>query len=312
MVSPLDPPENLIRLRLACVMLETCACFFDKGSQKKKLDIYLQYFIRYWLIKKELYAIHNQAFPLGMDHILHDCVESLRPKLKIAQTLDEVSAAIEKIELEAMEKLEQMGFQNEQDTQDGLGAIIEGEEDSQDDHSESVTDTDTQTENENEPSVPKGKFEQCQEDDDFIKEFENLMKTDEGMSQAKQTDLNVPMNAKKAIDQGEMKEEGKVVFALVTRKGNKTDVKALHVDQDSRLALGLEAAERERTKKQEEMKNLTLSLAENLAIEEETAELVALSKTPVENRNRERTKKYQHPKAPPNADQMFSVGGRRR
>ena len=122
------------------------------------------------------------------------------------------------------------------------------------------------------------------------------MKTDEGMSQAKQTDLNVPMNAKKAIDQGEMKEEGKVVFALVTRKGNKTDVKALHVDQDSRLALGLEAAERERTKKQEEMKNLTLSLAENLAIEEETAELVALSKTPVENRNRERTKKYQHPK----------------
>ena len=67
--------------------------------------------IRYWLIKKELYAIHNQAFPLGMDHILHDCVESLRPKLKIAQTLDEVSAAIEKIELEAMEKLEQMGFQ---------------------------------------------------------------------------------------------------------------------------------------------------------------------------------------------------------
>jgi len=47
MVSPLDPPENLIRLRLACVMLETCACFFDKGSQKKKLDFYLQETIPY-------------------------------------------------------------------------------------------------------------------------------------------------------------------------------------------------------------------------------------------------------------------------
>ena len=46
-----------------------------------------------------------------MDHILHDCIESLRPKLRIAQTLDEVSDAIEKIEFEAMEKLEQMGFQ---------------------------------------------------------------------------------------------------------------------------------------------------------------------------------------------------------
>ena len=122
------------------------------------------------------------------------------------------------------------------------------------------------------------------------------MKTDDGMSQAKQTDLNVPMNAKKAISDSQNQEDGKVVFALVTRKGNKTDVKALHVDQDSRLAQGLEAAERERTKKQEEMKNLTLSLAENLAIEEETAELIALTKTPVENKNRERTKKYQHPK----------------
>ena len=70
-----------------------------------------KYLIRYWLIKKELYAIHNQAFPLGMDHILHDCIESHRPKLRIAQTLDEVNAAIEKIEIEAMEKLEQMGFQ---------------------------------------------------------------------------------------------------------------------------------------------------------------------------------------------------------
>ena len=124
------------------------------------------------------------------------------------------------------------------------------------------------------------------------------MKTDDGMSQAKQTDLNVPMNAKKAISDSHNQEDGKVVFALVTRKGNKTDVKALHVDQDSRLAQGLEAAERERTKKQEEMKNLTLSLAENLAIEEETAELAALAKTPVENKNRERTKKYQHPKVP--------------
>lgn len=125
------------------------------------------------------------------------------------------------------------------------------------------------------------------------------MKTDEGVSQAKQTDLNVPMNAKKAIDTNEMKEEGKVVFALVTRKGNKTDVKALHVDQDSRLAQGLEAAERERSKKQEEMKNLTLSLAENLAIEEDTADAIGMIKIPSENRNHDRAKKYQHPKVYP-------------
>lgn len=44
---------------------------------------------------------------------------------------------------------------NHEETEHGLGAIVEGEEDSQEDQSESVTDTDTQTEAENEASVPK-------------------------------------------------------------------------------------------------------------------------------------------------------------
>ena len=71
-VSPLDPPENLIRLRLVTILLETCGCFFDRGSSKKKLDCFLQYFMRYWFWKKELYALHDQDFPLGMDHVGED------------------------------------------------------------------------------------------------------------------------------------------------------------------------------------------------------------------------------------------------
>lgn len=316
MTSPLDPPENLIRLRLASILLETCGCFFDKGTAKRKLDIYLQYLMRYWLVKRELYAIHEQTFPLGMDHLVRDCVEALRPKLKIPYTLDEVCATIDNIESEAMEKLEQMGYNNQaQDGPQGLGAIVEGDEDSQDerDESESVTDTDTQTEAEMETSGKQqpSKYEQCQEDDDFVKEFENLMKSDDLPLASKSTDLTVPLNAKKALDPNE-KEDGKVVFALVTRKGNKTDVKALHVDQDSRLAQGLEAAARERIKAAEEMKTLTLSLAENQADEEATAEAIGMSKIPSENRNHERSKKYSHPKAPPNADALFTIGGRRR
>ena len=40
----LDPPEHLLRLRLVCVLLDTCGQYFDKGSSKKKLDCFLTYF----------------------------------------------------------------------------------------------------------------------------------------------------------------------------------------------------------------------------------------------------------------------------
>ena len=42
--SLLDPPEHLFRIRLVCVLLETCGTYFDKGSSKKKLDCFLAYF----------------------------------------------------------------------------------------------------------------------------------------------------------------------------------------------------------------------------------------------------------------------------
>lgn len=43
-VSVLDPPDHLFRIRLVCVVLETCGQYFDKGSSKRKLDCFLVYF----------------------------------------------------------------------------------------------------------------------------------------------------------------------------------------------------------------------------------------------------------------------------
>ena len=125
-ISPLDMPENLIRLRLVSVLLDTCGCFFDRGSSKKKLDAFLQYFLRYFFWKKELYFLAGQEFPLGMDHLVRDTIESLRPKLKLPVTLEECLAQVEKIESEALMKLESLGINNEEEeTQNGLRAITE-------------------------------------------------------------------------------------------------------------------------------------------------------------------------------------------
>ena len=42
--SALDPGDHLFRVRLVCVVLETCGTYFDKGSSKRKLDCFLIYF----------------------------------------------------------------------------------------------------------------------------------------------------------------------------------------------------------------------------------------------------------------------------
>ena len=102
--SPLDPPES--------VMLDTCGCFFDRGSTKKKLDIFIQYFLRYFFWKKELFFLSDKDFPLGMEHSVRDVIEQLRPRLKFPTTLEECLVAVEKIEREATEKQEQMELNN--------------------------------------------------------------------------------------------------------------------------------------------------------------------------------------------------------
>ena len=47
-----------------------------------------------------------------MEHSVRDVIEQLRPRLKFPTTLEECLVAVEKIEREAAEKLEQMGLNN--------------------------------------------------------------------------------------------------------------------------------------------------------------------------------------------------------
>lgn len=42
--SPIDMPDDFFRIRLVCVLLDTCGMCFDRGTQKKKLDAFLVFF----------------------------------------------------------------------------------------------------------------------------------------------------------------------------------------------------------------------------------------------------------------------------
>jgi len=41
---PLDMSDDFFRVRLVCVLLDTCGMCFDRGTQKKKLDSFLTFF----------------------------------------------------------------------------------------------------------------------------------------------------------------------------------------------------------------------------------------------------------------------------
>lgn len=54
---PLDMPDDFFRVRLVCVLLDTCGMCFDRGTQQKKLDNFLTFF--------QVRGLFVQFFPDG-------------------------------------------------------------------------------------------------------------------------------------------------------------------------------------------------------------------------------------------------------
>lgn len=107
--SVLDPPEHCFRIRLVCILLDTCGQYFDRGSSKKKLDCFLIYFQRYfWFKKKNALWIDEHPFPMEIEYVFHDTLELLRPKLKLYSNSEEASQAAEELNKEYQTKYAEM------------------------------------------------------------------------------------------------------------------------------------------------------------------------------------------------------------
>ncbi|KAK7464560.1 hypothetical protein BaRGS_00037895 [Batillaria attramentaria] len=132
---PLDPPEHLLRMRLVCVLLDTCGQYFDKGSSKKKLDCFLTYFQRYYWFKHAL-PIWNQdrPFPVDVENMIRDTFEAIRPKMRLATSYDEANSAVQALEEEYKAKIAGILPVTEEEEEaeaeeDGLSTILENDED---------------------------------------------------------------------------------------------------------------------------------------------------------------------------------------
>ncbi|KAF8609017.1 transcription factor [Ceratobasidium sp. AG-I] len=86
-VSLIDAPDDFFRIRLVCVLLDSCGMCFDQGSQKKKLDNFLTFL--------QLYVHCKLPMPMEVDFMLNDTFEALRPKLTLAKSFEEAAIAVD-------------------------------------------------------------------------------------------------------------------------------------------------------------------------------------------------------------------------
>ncbi|KAF4525966.1 hypothetical protein B566_EDAN000757 [Ephemera danica] len=165
--------------------------------------------------------------------------------------------------------------------------------------------------------APRTRPRDCQEDLDFMAAFDKMV-SDNIQDRMKESvklphhDIVVPVNvkgssAKKVYEQLLEPEETvtTVNFVLITRKGNKQQLKNLVVPITSELALNQKNREEAERAEKERVKKLTLDINERLE-EEDYQEMLAQPQRPTTvNLNRERRPKYQHPKGAPDADLIF-------
>ncbi|KAK6176702.1 hypothetical protein SNE40_014951 [Patella caerulea] len=136
-LSTLDAPDHLFRIRLTCVLLETCGQYFDKGSSKKKLDCFLIYFLRYyWYKRSQSIWTNDHPFPIDIGNLVHDTMDAIRPKLKQPKNQEEAFKAAEELDNEYKSKISSLLIvetgdedeENIEDDEDGLATINEADE----------------------------------------------------------------------------------------------------------------------------------------------------------------------------------------
>ena len=191
-----DSPDSLFRIRLACIILDICGPYFDRGAHKKKLDNYLLYLQLYFWQKKSnpFWEMNGIPFPVDTNFAFLDTMELLRPGVKPFKNLSDVEKAVYDKEQEMAAMVPKGGeidvSMDDEDDEDDEGgddeeAVDDDEDDvgevEDDDESEEDDDDDddggeTPTEFEDiEEKKDAPKKLECPEDSEFIAELEMAM-----------------------------------------------------------------------------------------------------------------------------------------
>ncbi|XP_048488261.1 regulator of nonsense transcripts 2 [Plutella xylostella] len=324
-VSPLDPPDNVFRIRLVCALLETCGAYFNSGSSKKRLDYFLVFFQNYyWFKQSDPYWTEENKFPIYVKYIYQECLLSLRPKLTLFTSWQQCKDAIEDLRQSLYPDLgedDNYDDQGDDSMNEGLDTIIESDDETDNPNlPDESSDDDMMTENtvnedndavdemNDEPRRPAAK---PVEDVEFESQFERMVLENiaerQRENRPQQRDIAVPMTCRQTTKKTyEQLLQGKddVEFVLMVRKGTKPQYKSFSAPPE--LASNLQTQALADKQEMERVKRLTLNISERQEEEEYSAETGGGGGgggNP--NRGQHVRQKYQHPKGAPDADLIF-------
>ncbi|XP_054280661.1 regulator of nonsense transcripts 2-like isoform X1 [Macrosteles quadrilineatus] len=125
-VSPIDPPDQLFRIRLVCTLLETCGQYFSHGPSKTKLDYFFVFFQHYfWFKHSDSVWTDDNPFPTNINHMFRDCLTSLRPTIKLSESYQEAEESARQLTEKMRSKWDPLI--NFQHNDDELNPIMETE-----------------------------------------------------------------------------------------------------------------------------------------------------------------------------------------
>ncbi|KAL1736183.1 transcription factor [Schizophyllum commune] len=287
---PLDMPDDFFRIRLVCVLLDTCGMCFDRGTQRKKLDNFLTFF--------QYYVHCKDPLPMDVEFMLSDSMEAVRPKLTFAKSLEEAAVAVDEMINNAFQTGpadatdgEESGEDSGDEEEEGLDEDKDEKEDKEEDE-EDTDALDSPTE-ERAPSPDDdhvvfsgstshenlGPSEEA--DAEFAKELAKMVmdtsaesrKVDKKTALALWDSAVLPQGLRRkkgeeADGEGAAPEEEGMKFTVITRRGNKQQTRQLAVPTESPLAVYTRTAQMQDKVEQQHLKRLVLDYEQREEAEE--------------------------------------------
>ncbi|KAG8901047.1 hypothetical protein FRB99_005589 [Tulasnella sp. 403] len=296
-ICPIDVPDDFFRIRLACVLLDSCGMCFDKGSLRKRLDAFLTFF--------QLYVLTKDPLPMDVDFMLSDTMEALRPGLPMPASFDDAALAVD--QLFASGTQNGSGVLQDGDDSDG-GEESDGESRAHDgdEDEEGMTDNDVGLDRPGSPDAavvlqhkPEMVGPSAEEDEDFNKELAKMMldssqdarKVDKKAAQVMWETATIPGLKKKRDDTETPAVNGQgeqvMKFTLLSRKGNRQQTRELAVPENAPIAVHTRTAQLQDKEEQQHLKRLVLDYEWREGMEEYKANLDIL---------RQKGIKVRHPK----------------
>ncbi|KAI1319719.1 hypothetical protein EDD11_003413 [Mortierella claussenii] len=238
------------------------------GASKIKLDSFLVLF--------QMYIFAKESVPLEIEYMIEDTFMELRPKLRRFSTYEEAFAAVEALhgplgsnDQASMMQNDDSDSEDSEGDDDGDDDNQEDEDDDSDDEEDGLDDDEEdhpmrQTDDEEQAVVLTNQHKPVEAiDEDFEREYLKMMteSMESRKFERKHLALDVAIPILRSADR---REEPKLVnpdhvaFTLLTKKGNKQQLKTVGLPSDSALVINTRNQREAEREEQQQLKQLVL------------------------------------------------------